>query len=46
VLTRSIAGLLPEAKVTATELNAAMVEVGSANVPTVSVQQLGPTRQQ
>jgi SAM-dependent methyltransferase len=39
VLTRAISERLPEAQVTATDLNVAMVEVGSANVPTATWRQ-------
>lgn len=39
VLTRSIVGRLPNASVVATDLNVAMVEVGSANVPAASWRQ-------
>jgi SAM-dependent methyltransferase len=39
VLTRAMTALLPNADITATDLNVAMVEVGSTNVPTATWQQ-------
>jgi SAM-dependent methyltransferase len=39
VLTRAMTALLPDADITATDLNVAMVEVGSTQVPTATWQQ-------
>ena len=44
VLTRAIAALLPDTQVTATDLNVAMVDVGSANVPAARWQQADATQ--
>lgn len=44
VLTRAMTAALPDARITATDLNVAMVEVGSANVPGATWRQADATQ--